>query len=193
MDILTTLQPAIGPVAGGALTLIGGYFASKRTDKAARATERRKLSHDSAREVVSQLGAASGIARRNRVSGSFQLTEAGNDQLMDCCSTMEHHARYIDDAKLQEAVTEAIGFLRPPPEFEEYLGKSVSRIVYDVQQWIPPMVQAHIMGKPMPDEPDFLPAYRSTFEEVEDNWNRAIEHEDQAYREEVEKAKTARS
>lgn len=185
-DIFKMIQPVIGPAVGGALALVGGAVQAKRTDKATKATERRKLSHDSAREVTSLLAIATGIGRRHHDHSAFDLTKAGRDELADCVSTMEHHSRYISDKQLQDAVVEAVSFLRPPPHFEEHLGKSVPVIIWNVQRWIGPMVQAHVLGETMPKEPDFLKGYRSTYKEVESNWEDLIAWQEKKEAEERE-------
>lgn len=198
MDPLTLIQPVIGPMIGGALTLVGGYVASKRTDKATRATERRKLSHDSAREITSQLAVAAVIGRRHRDHASLDLTRDGQHELAEVLSKMEHHARYIDSKPLQDAVTEAIGFLRPPPHFEAYLEKSVPGIIHDLSLWIGPMVQAHVLcdkpptqcDKPL-TEPAFLKKYRDKYQEVAANWEDFIVQTEAAEAEKRREAKEA--
>lgn len=192
MDILTLLQPALGPALGGALALFGGYIQGKRTDKATKETERRKLSHDSAREITAQMATLSGVARRHRDHNSLDLTEQGQAELWDCCSVMSHHARYINDKALQDAVVEAVSFLRPPPYFEEIVGKSVPGIVFDLDRWLGPMVQAHIMNQAMPTEPDFLENYRAAHETAEEMWTDQIETQEAYYAEEREKARKDR-
>ncbi|KUM36485.1 hypothetical protein [Arthrobacter sp. EpRS71] len=182
MDPVTLIQPVIGPLIGGALTLFGGYVASKRTDKATRVTERRKLSHDSAREITSQLAVALVIGRRRRIHDSFDLTQEGQDELAEVLAKIEHHARYIDDAPLRDAVAEAVSFLRPPPDFEILLGKSVTGIIEDVNRWIGPLVRAHVLcdklptqcEKPPNAEPDFLNTYRSKHQEAQVDWEETI-------------------
>lgn len=196
MDPLTLIQPVIGPVIGGGLALVGGYVASKRTDRATRATERRKLSHDSAREITSQLAVAAVIGRRHRDHASLDLTQEGRDELAEVLSKMEHHVKYIDSQVLQDAVTEAIGFLRPPPDFEAYLEKSVPGIIHDLSLWIGPMVQAHVLCDKPPSqcdkpltEPAFLEKYRDTYQEVAANWEDFIVSAEAAEAEERRKAR----
>lgn len=199
MDPLTLIQPAIGPMIGGALTLAGGYFASKRTDKATRVTERRKLSHDSSREITLQLATATAIARRHRDPGSLNLTTDGENELAEVVSKMEHHARYIDDKPLRDAVSEAIGFLQPPPDFEAYLGKSVPGIIHDLNVWLGPMVQAHVTcdklpnecGKPPLTEPTFLTTYREKYMEADNEWEAFILRAEQADAEERQESRQA--
>jgi hypothetical protein len=86
------------------LTLFGGYFASKGTDKVTRPTERRKPSHGSSREITSQLAVAAVFGRRHRDHASLDLTREGQDELAEVLSKMEHHANYIDSKPLQDAV-----------------------------------------------------------------------------------------
>ncbi|QNE14862.1 hypothetical protein [Pseudarthrobacter sp. NBSH8] len=192
MDILTSLQPFLGPIIGGGLALLGGFIQGKRTEKATRETERRKLSHDSAREITAQLATLSGVARKHRDHNSLDLTEQGQAELWDCCSAMAQHARYISDNGLQDAVVEAVSFLRPPPYFEEVLGKSVPGVVYDLEGWLGPMVQAHIMSQTMPQRPDFLADYRNAYADAEEMWASQIETQEAYYAEEREKARRAR-
>ncbi|AOY74463.1 hypothetical protein ARZXY2_4964 (plasmid) [Arthrobacter sp. ZXY-2] len=164
------------------MALYGGYVASKRTDKLTRVTERRKLSHDSAREITSQLAVALVIGRRHRVHDSFDLTTEGQDELAEVLAKIEHHARYIDDGPLQDAVTEAVSFLRPPPDFEIFLGKSVTGIIEDINRWIGPLVRAHVLCDKLPKEceklpqpdPDFLAKYRDTYKETQAEWEAQI-------------------
>jgi len=192
VDILTFLQPAFGPALGGALALFGGYVQAKRTDKATRETERRKLSHDSAREITAQVATLSGVAHRHRDHDSLDLTEQGQAELWDCCSAMAHHARYINDKALKDAVVDAVSFLRPPPYFEEIMGKSVPGIVYEVERWLGPMVQAHIMNEAMPKEPDYVAGFRAAYSDAGEMWASTIESQEAYYAEEREKARTAR-
>lgn len=174
---------------GGALALVGGYVQGKRTEKATRATEQRKLSRDSAREITAHMATLSGVARKHRDPNSLDLTEQGQTELWDCCSAMAHHARYISDDTLKASVEEAVGFLRPPPHFEEMLGRSVPGIVFDLEHWLGPMVQAHILNQPMPEEPTFLATYRLEYEAAEDMWQGEIESQEAYEAEEREKAK----
>jgi hypothetical protein len=102
---------------------------------------------------------------------------------------MAHHARYIHDETLKASVNEAVGFLRPPPHFEEMLGKSVPGIVYDLESWLGPMVEAHILDQAMPQEPEFLTKYRLEYEAAEEMWNSAIETQEAYEAEERDKSR----
>lgn len=192
MDMVTFFQPALGAVIGGSMALLGGYFQAKRTDKSTRATELRKLSHDSAREITTQMARLSGIARRHRDGNSLDLTDEGQTELWDCCSAMENNARYITEKPLREAVNEAVSFLRPPPHFEELSGKSVPGIVHDLERWLGPMVQAHILSREKPGEPDFLKNYRDSLADAEDMWNEQVQMQEEYNAAEREKRRKAR-
>ncbi|WP_454810603.1 hypothetical protein [Paenarthrobacter nitroguajacolicus] len=190
-DITKMLPPLIGALVGGGITLLATHITFKRTGKATIATERRKLSHDSAREITTQLAVATGIGRQHRKYDSLDLTKEGRDLLAECVAIMEHHTRYIDDEVLHASVDEAIEFLRPPPQFEDYLGKSVPVIIYDLQIWLGPMVQSHVRGEQMPEEPDFITHYRSAYELVDERWE-SFMADDELWRVEEREAKKAR-
>lgn len=192
-DIFEMIQPFIAALIGGGMTLLATFLTFKRTSKAAVQTERRKLSHDSAREITTQLALAAGIARQHREPESLDLTKEGQDKMADCLAAMTHHAGYIDDEILQASVDEAIDFLRPPPKFEIYLARPVPSIVAALQRWLGPMVQAHILDQAMPEEPDFLTEFRETYQDVLDEWEAYVEFVDQkrAEKREAQKAQKA--
>jgi hypothetical protein len=192
-DIFKMIQPFIGALIGGGVTLAATQITFRNTNKSTIATERRKLSHDSAREITSQLAVAAGIARRHRERDSLDLTPEGQNELADCVTAMEHHARFLSDSVLQASVDEAVDFLRPPPEFELHLGRSVQGIIYDLQRWLVPMVQSHILGDAMPDEPAFLKNYRDTYAIAEEVWDDFVKWEERKRTEEREARKAQRT
>jgi hypothetical protein len=155
-DIFKMAQPFITALIGGGMTLLATFIAFRRTSKAAAEAERLKFSHESAREITTQLAAAAGIARQHGDPKSLDLTNEGRAQITDGIAAMAHHAGYIDDTILQASVDEATDFLRPPPRFEIYLARPVASIIADLKRWAGPMVQAHILDQPIPEEPDFL-------------------------------------
>lgn len=192
-DIFKMVQPFIAALIGGGMTLLATFLTFRRTSKAALQSERRKLSHDSAREITTQLALAAGIARQHSDPESLDLTNEGQDKMADCLAVMTHHAGYIDDEILQASVEEAIEFLSPPPKFEIYLARPVPSIVAALQRWLGPMVQAHILDQPMAEEPGFVAQFRDTYQDVLEEWNAYVEFVDQKRAEEREAQKAQKA
>lgn len=176
MDLLEMFQPAIGTAVGGLLAIAGGYFQSRRTDRSTKEAERRKLSHDSARQITAELATLASVLPRHQEPRSFWLTNEGDAKLEESWAAIRNHALYLSDDALYDSVIEAGQFLFPPYPFPELLRRSLPQIAEDVEGWLAARMRAHIKGSPMPPEPEFLGEYRSHYasaEEIQEEENEA--------------------
>lgn len=193
MDFFEILQPAVGPAAGGLIALAAGYFQSRRANKTSIEAERRRISHDSAREITAELATLSTVLPQQIEGRWGELSIEGSNRVDAAWAVIRHHALYLSDPALQESVVEAGKYLLPPAPFPQFVGKIMPSIVRDIESWLGPRMQSHIQGKPMPPEPAFLKRFRSELVNADDQQREENERYDEWMAEERELLRAERA
>lgn len=170
LTVFNVVVPLVAALIGGGFALLGTLIQGKITEKHADKSRRRDLSIESARKVDIQLVELQRLVFDQGYYDAHGFDNAAYEKIALICIDMELHGRYIDDNDLQESITEATKFLRPYGEFEELTGDTITGVVRNIALWLKPMIQAHITGDELPQEPAFVDTYRTAYKQAKDKW-----------------------
>lgn len=157
---------------GGLLAVLAGVIQGALAAKHAKEARKKELSVESARNVDTQLLELEHIMYTYTDSTTGHLKSDGIEKIASRCTEMELHRRYIDDATIQQAVREAVQFLRPDSPFDASPGESTATVIKSIIRWLRPMLEAHVMDRALPPEPAYVQSYRDAYEDAKARWDR---------------------